>query len=102
MKLMPNYLLMGVAGCNDGQNIILHVTLSSNHHEKEEKEGGKRASSSERRWGKREARERTGSVKEGEKRSWKSQTFKHAVTTRHRPGVSIQPTAITRRVTVIK
>lgn len=30
---MPNYLLMGMAGCNDGQKkIILHITLSSDHH----------------------------------------------------------------------
>lgn len=48
MKLMPDYLLMGVAGCNDGQNTILHMTLSSNHHKKEEeKEGGKSSSKRE-------------------------------------------------------
>lgn len=34
--------------------------------------------------------------------SLKPQTFKHAVITQHKPGVSIQPTAITQRRTVIK
>lgn len=41
MELMPNYLLMGMAGCNDGQKkkkIILHITLSSDHHGKKNRE----------------------------------------------------------------
>lgn len=40
MELMPNYLLMGMAGCNDGQKkkIILHITLSSDHHGKKKRE----------------------------------------------------------------
>lgn len=33
----------------------------------------------------------------------KSQTFRHAVITQHKPAVSIQPTAIAqRRITIIK
>lgn len=41
MELMPNYLLMGMAGCNDGEKkkkIILHITLSSDHHGEKNRE----------------------------------------------------------------
>lgn len=70
MKLMPNCLLMGMAGCNGGQKkeIILHITLSSNHQKffKKKKVVSRerqRVSSTERRWGKGE-REKIESVRE--------------------------------------
>lgn len=58
-----------------------------------------RAGSTERRGGRRK---RENWECERVRESLKAQTFKHAVITQHKPGVSIQPTAITQRITVIK